>query len=45
MKVNLGKVLRIAGQLVVAAPMVVQAVVPIIKAIKKPKLIAPDKGN
>ena len=39
MKINLAKLVRVIGRLVVAAPLVADAVRPIVKEVRKPKRI------
>lgn len=43
MKINLPKLLRVIGRLVIAAPVIADAVRPIVNEVRKPKRIDPTK--
>ncbi len=40
MKINLGKLLNVLGQIVVAAPLIIAAVKPVVDAVKKPTKVS-----
>jgi hypothetical protein len=45
MKINIGKLLRVVGRVIVAAPVIIEAVKPVLRKRSKPKVASGNEAD